>query len=115
MISSSSGLMVWIFIISASIFCFSNSFAACKDSQTKCPVATIVTSFPGLSNIPFPILKPKSSVVKLGTEGRPNLKYTGPLCSATARVALFVWLKSQVFITVIPGSIFINPISSKIW
>ena len=66
MISLSSGLIVWIFITSASIFCFSNSFAASKDSQTKCPVATIVTSFPGLSNIPFPILKPKSLVVKLG-------------------------------------------------
>ena len=37
------------------------------------------------------------------------------LGSATARVAALVWLKSQGLMTVIPGSIFIRPISSRIW
>ena len=55
MISSSKGLMVWMLITSQEIPSFSNSSAARRDSQTKWPVATIVTSFPSWSKIPLPI------------------------------------------------------------
>ena len=57
MASSSSGLMVWILITSAEIPCSFNISAAFKASQTKCPVATIVTSFPSCSFIALPISK----------------------------------------------------------
>ena len=61
-------------MISQEIPCFSNSSAAKRDSQTKCPVATMVTSVPSCNKIPFPISKGISSGIKTGTTGLPNLK-----------------------------------------
>ena len=58
--------------------CFSNSSAAIKASQTKCPVAIIVTSFPSFNKMAFPITKGASAGIKLGTTGRPKRKYAGP-------------------------------------
>ena len=58
-ISSSKGLIVWIFIISADIPISSSFFEASRDSQTKCPVDIIVTSLPSFKIIPLPILKLK--------------------------------------------------------
>ena len=36
--------------------------------------------------------KGSSAAVKLGTEGRPKRRYTGPSSSAAAMVAFLVWL-----------------------
>ena len=63
-----------MFITSAYIPSLSNSSLAFNASQTKCPVAIIVTSAPGFNRIPFPTSNPVSCVVKLGTFGRPKRK-----------------------------------------
>ena len=73
-IFSSSGLTVAIFITSAPIpieLSFSEAFRA---SQTRWPVAIIVTSLPSVKRSPLPIIKGALVGVKLGTFGRPNLK-----------------------------------------
>ena len=63
-----------MFITSADIP-FSNNFSdACNASQTKWPVATIVTSLPSVKLMAFPISKVCFSSVKIGTEGLPNLR-----------------------------------------
>jgi hypothetical protein len=73
-ISSSKGFIVWILITSAEIPFLNKPSAALSDSQTRWPVAIIVTSLPSFSKIPFPILKEFFSEVKFGTFGLPNLK-----------------------------------------
>ena len=71
---SSSGLMVCMLITSAEIPFASKASAAISASQTKCPVATIVTSEPSVKITAFPISKTPFSGVKLGTTGRPKRK-----------------------------------------
>ena len=65
---------MWILITSAEIPLASKASAAIRASQTKCPVATIVTSVPSFSKIAFPIINGSSAGIKLGTTGLPNLK-----------------------------------------
>ena len=72
--SSSKGLIVWMLITSAEIPLASKASAAIKASQTKCPVATIVTSVPSFNKIAFPITNGSSAGIKLGTTGRPKRK-----------------------------------------
>ena len=55
-----------------------------------CPVANIVTSLPSTNFFALPIIKGSLSSVKIGHFGLPNLKYTGPICSAIAIVAFLV-------------------------
>ena len=72
--SSSKGLIVWILIISALIPFSAKAFPASIAGQTKCPVATIVTSVPSFNSKAFPITKGVSSEIKIGIFGLPNLK-----------------------------------------
>ena len=88
--SSSKGLIVWIFIISAFIPFSANFSEALIASHTKCPVATMVTSFPSFNFKPFPILNFSDELVKFATLGLPNLKYTGPSKFEISIVADFV-------------------------
>lgn len=61
-----------------------------KDFHTKCPHATIVTSVPSINTSALPILNSAFGLMKIGITGRPKRKYTGPSCSAIAKVACFV-------------------------
>ena len=94
--SLSKGLIVWILMTSAEMPSSFNTLAASNASQTKCPVAIIVTSFPSVSWTALPISNFWSSAVKLGTFGLPKRRYTGPWWLAIANVAALVWLKSQL-------------------
>ena len=70
--------MVAKFITSAFIPIFVSELYASRASQTKCPFAIIVTSFPSVKISALPISNGFYDGVKFGTFGRPNLKYTGP-------------------------------------
>ena len=83
-------IIEWIFIISAFIPFSANFSEALIASHTKCPVATMVTSFPSFNFKPFPILNFSDELVKFATLGLPNLKYTGPSKFEISIVADFV-------------------------
>ena len=72
--TSSIGFIVWMLMISAEIPISLNFWPAKIDSQTKWPVATIVTSFPSFNTIPLPISNFWFRSVKFGTLGLPNLR-----------------------------------------
>ena len=61
-------------ITSAEIPFASRASAAIRASQTKCPVAIIVTSVPSFNKIAFPITNGSSAGVKFATTGRPKRK-----------------------------------------
>jgi len=81
-------IVLYVYLLSRAYLVFLTS--GCNPKlPSKCPVATIGTSFPSVKHNAFPIQIFGQSV-KFGHFGRPNLGKHESLCSAMAMVAAFV-------------------------